>query len=134
MKGFRDGDVVLGDQFSVLVEAPERGLLDAQGVQDMRVADQAGGGGAGVRNIAPGFVQNGGARAGEHVILLLVDMVMGKPLHEPLVAKRAKEFVGRLARQAEASGQEGKGGEPKCQEPVQDELQLFSVDGSGIFE
>ena len=87
-----------------------------------------------MRNIAPGFVQKGGARVGEHVILLVVVMVMGKPLHEPGVAKRAKEFVGRGARQAEALGQEGKGGKPKFQKPVQDELLLFSVDGSGIFE
>ena len=133
-KRFRDYDVVLGDHFGVIVEATDGGLLDGQVVHDVRVADQAGGGGPGVRNIAPGFVQNGGARAGEHVILLVVVIVMGKPLHEPVLAKQAKEFVGRVARLAKALGQESKGGEPKFQEPVQDELQLFSADGSGIFE
>ena len=84
--------------------------------------------------IAPGFVQNGGARAGEHVILRVVGIDIGKPLHEPVVAKQAKEFVGRLAGQAQALGQESKGGKPKFPEPVQDDLLLFSVDGSGIFE
>ena len=130
----RQGNVAIPDDFEVAGQPVKDQLLHGQVVAQRGVADQAGGGGAGVRNIAPGFVQKGSARAGEHVILLVVVMVMGKPLHEPIVAKRAKEFVGRVARQAEASGQESKGGKPKFPEPVQDELLLFSADGSGIFE
>ena len=134
MKRFRDRDVVLGDQFFVVVEPRNGGLLNGKVMGDIRAADQAGGGGAGVLTIAPGFVQNVGARAGEHVILLVVVIVMGKPLHEPVFAKQAKEFVGRLARLAKASGQESKGGKPKFPEPVQDDQLLISADGSGIFE
>ena len=35
VEGFREGDVVLEDQFSVVVETAERGLLDGQVVQDV---------------------------------------------------------------------------------------------------
>ena len=50
MEGFRDGDVVSGDEFGTVVQPTNGGLLNGQVVEDMRVADQAGGGGAGVRN------------------------------------------------------------------------------------
>ena len=57
-----------------------------------------------------------------------------KVLDDLVVEERAKELVGTLGRQAEASGEKLDRGHAKFQEPVQDEPELFFSDGPGIFE
>ena len=98
--------MVLPEDLVILMEPSEHGRLHGQVVDDLPLADQAGEGGVGVRNIPPGLLEHDRTGSGEQETPRAIRLVTLEGLDEPVVLQRATQFIGRFGRQAQAGDEE----------------------------